>query len=150
MCIRDRGIDDDARAVDFATWVDPNPNIIHTRLFFVDGTSTLHEWNGAIGVVKSVASRVITLEDGKTAEQLGFDDGSTTNQTVIINGDEYLYSNDPTGQTLSLTTDPSGVAAGDLVIATPTTSEPFSNLNIDHVYNWNNQLPNTPLSLIHI
>lgn len=133
-------LDANVKRVRFATWVDGNGSTIHTRLFFVDGSDDLYQWNGAIGVVASVAGNTITLESGKTAESLGFDDGSSTNRTIIINGTEYLYNNNPTGQDLVCTTTPTATA-GDLVIAKPTVSvTTLTGFKKDHVYEYKNHL----------
>lgn len=127
--------------VRFATWVDGNGSTVHTRLFFVDGSEDLYQWNGAIGVVDSVASNTITLVSGKTGEALGFDDGSVTNQTIIVNGTTYLYNNNPTGQDLVCTTTPTGVNPGDLVIAQPTVSTTtLTGFKKDHIYEYKNHL----------
>lgn len=128
--------------VRFATWIDSNDSIIHKRIFFVDGSTNVYQWNGAVGVVASVASSTITLATGKTAEALGFDDGSVTAQTVIINGTEYTYDNDPTGQDLTLTSTPSGVSAGDLVIAKPTVATTLVTglPNKDHIHTYKNHV----------
>lgn len=134
-------LDSSAERVRFATWIDSNDSIIHKRCFFVDGSSDVYQWNGAVGVVASVAGDVITLVAGKSAEALGFDDGSGTPQTVIINGTEYTYNNDPTAQDLNLTSTPTGVAAGDLVIAKPNVSTTtLSTFNKDHIYTFKNHV----------
>lgn len=133
-------LDADVQRVRFATWVDSNDSIVHTRLFFVDGSEDLYQWNGAVGVVASVIGDVITLEAGASAESLGFDDGSVTPQSVLINGSTYTYDNDPTGQDLNLTSTPT-VAAGDLVIASPTVSTTtLVGFNKDHIYDYKNHL----------
>ena len=134
-------LDANTKRVRFATWVDSNGSTVHTRLFFVDGSVNLYQWNGAIGVVDSVVSNTITLVSGKTAESLGFDDGSTTNRTIIVNGTEYVYNNNPTGQDLVCTTTPSGVQPGDLVIAKPTVSTTTLNtFPKDHIYEYKNHV----------
>jgi len=130
----------DVQRVRFATWIDSSDAIIHKRLFFVDGSVDMYDWNGAVGVVASVAGDVITLVAGKSAEALGFDDGSSTPQTVIINGAEYTYNNDPTAQTLSLTSTPT-VAAGDLVIAKPKVATTnISGFKKDHIHTYKNHV----------
>ena len=135
------GIDTASTNVQFATWVDDNDPIIHSRMFFVDGSTDVHQWNGAVGVVDSVSGNTITLKPGKTAEYLGFDDGSGTAQTIIVNGTEYLYNNNPTGLDIVCTTAPAGVAAGDLVIAKPTVSvTTLTSFEKDFVYNYKNHL----------
>ena len=144
------GIDGDADRVRFATWIDANNTIIHNRLFAVDGSTNLHQWNGAIGVVASVSDSTITLEDTRTAEFLGFDTATDTNtQTIIVNGNEYEYS-DLTGQDLTLTTRPStgDISPGDLVIAKPTTvTDAISSaFNLDHIFNYKNHLTVANLS----
>jgi len=134
-------LDADVQRVRFATWIDANGSIIHKRLFFIDGSEDLYQWNGAVGVVASVSGDDIILESGKSAEALGFDDGSGTAQTVIINGTEYTYDNDPTAQTLALTSTPTGVTAGDLVIAKPTVSTTtLTGFNKDHIHTFKNHV----------
>lgn len=133
--------DSAVQRVRFATFIDANDSTVHTRLIFVDGSEDVYQWNGAVGVVASVASDTITIAGSKTCEALGFDDGSGTPQTVIINGTEYTYDNDPTAQDIELTSTPSGVSAGDLVIAKPTVSVTTLNtFKKDHVFSFKNHV----------
>ena len=110
-------LDADVTNVQFAEFIDSNDATFHTRLLWVDGSDDVYQWNGGVAVVDNVSGDNINISGSKTLEALGFDDGSGTPQTVIINGTEYTYDNDPTAQQLQLTSTPSGVSAGDLVIA---------------------------------
>ncbi len=136
------GIDSGATRVEFATWTDGNTSIIKRRLFMVDGSVNMYQWNGGVAVVKSISGAVITIEGTKTLEQLGFDDGTTTVQTVIINGVEYTYSYDPTTTDLTLDTTPTiAPVQGDLIIVKPIThTGNIPNFGKDHIYDYKNQI----------
>lgn len=134
-------LDADVTRVRFAKFIDTNDPIVHTRLVFVDGSEDIYSWNGAVGVVDSISSSTITIAGTKTCEALGFDDGSGTAQTVIINGTEYTYNNDPTGNDLELTSTPTGVNPGDLVIAKPVVSTTLlTGFNKDHIWAFKNHI----------
>lgn len=134
-------LDADVQRVRFATFIDANDSTVHTRLLFVDGSEDVYQWNGGVAAVASVAGSTVTIAGSKTLEALGFDDGSGTPQTVIINGTEYTYNNNPTGQDLTFTSTPSGLTAGDLVIAKPTVSVTTLNtFNKDHIFNFKNHV----------
>lgn len=133
-------LDADVERVRFAKFIDTNDPTIHTRLIAVDGSADVYQWNGGVGVVESVAADVITIAGSKTCEALGFDDGSSTPQTVLINGTTYTYDNDPTGSDLNLTSTPT-VAVGDLVIAQMTvTTTTLNTFNKDHVFAYKNHV----------
>lgn len=135
------GFDSNLSRVEFSEWVDTNTSIIKSRLIMVDGSVNMYQWNGAIAVVESVAGDVITISGSKTLEQLGFDDGTTTQQTVVINGTEYTYSHNPTTDELTLDSTPSGVSEGDLVVVKPLThSVTLSVISKDHIYNYKGHL----------
>jgi len=147
-------LDADTVRVFFATWVDNNGSIVKKRLFFVDGSTAIYQWNGAIVEVESYALDVITIAGDNTLAQEGFDAGNVTTQTVIVysldgNGDvddtdEYTYTNDPTAaQDLTLSTTPNPVpVAGDVVITKPTkVSDVISaGFDIDVVYSFKNHI----------
>lgn len=48
------GVDPDAVRVRFDTWIDDSGAIVKKRIFFVDGSDVMFEWNGAVGVIASV------------------------------------------------------------------------------------------------
>lgn len=135
------GISATAVRVEFAEWVDINTPIIKPRLVMVDGGANMYVWSGGVAVVQSVVGNAVTIAGTKTLQQLGFDDGTTTAQTVIINGTEYTYTTNPTTTTLTLTSAPSGVVAGDLVIQKPLTFPSLlTGVVKDHVYNYKGHL----------
>lgn len=128
--------------VEFATFTDINTSIIKKRMFMVHGDGDMIQWNGAVGVIASASGADMTISGSKTLLQLGFDDGSTTTQTVIINGTEYTYSHDPTTQVLTLDSTPSTApVAGDLIIVKPlihTTT--LASIDKDHIYSYKNHI----------
>lgn len=128
--------------VEFATFTDINTTIIKKRMFMVHGTGDMIQWNGGVAVVSSIASNVITISGTKNLNQLGFDDGTTTTQTVIINGEEFEYSHDPTTKELTLDTTPSTPpVAGDLVIVKPLThTTTLATIDKDHIYSYKNHI----------
>jgi hypothetical protein len=66
-------------------WTDSNGAIIKNRLFWVDGTDQIYEWNGAVAVIASASGTSVTV-NGTTnltnLSQFGFDDGSSPNLTI--------------------------------------------------------------------
>lgn len=134
-------LDADVQRVRFTKFVDANGATVHTRLLFVDGSEDVYQWNGGVAVVDSVDGDTITIAGTKTGEALGFDTGAVTPQTVIINGTEYTYDNDVSGMDIELTSTPTGVVAGDLVIAKPTVSVTLlTTFKKDHIFNYKNHV----------
>lgn len=144
------GLDANTTRVFFATWVDNNTTIVKKRLFFCDGSSNLYQWNGAIGVVDTATSNSVDLDTSLTCLKLGFDAGDVTAQTLlhfigsaVTANSEESQTNDPTGQTLSISgsfnTTP---IAGDVIIAKPTTvaNAIASTYDIDVVFSYKNHL----------
>lgn len=143
-------LDADVTRVFFATWVDGNGAIFKKRLFFVDGSTNIYMWTGAIGVVDTADSNTINLVAGQTGAQLGFDPGNVTNQTILhfigsattANSEETM-TNDPTAQALeisgSFNTTP---VAGDIVIAKPVTfaDEVSATFELDVIYSYKNHI----------
>lgn len=144
-------LDSEVTQVFFATWVDANGSFIKKRLFFVDGSSTLYQWNGAIGVVDtgSDGSNAI-IAGSSTCLQLGFDDGSATNQTILhfigsatTANSEETQTNNPSAQTLTVsTTFNTTPVAGDIIMAKPVS---FSNaiastFPLDAIYSYKNHI----------
>jgi len=134
--------------VRFASWVDGNGSVIKKRLFFVDGGTTIHEWNGAVGEVASYngGTNTATLDSAAaTALLRGFDDGSGTPQTAIVvrfdaNGDvigteEKTYTNNCSTNTIvfsgALTNAP---AAGDLIVAKPIANSLLTSFAKDDIF----------------
>lgn len=144
-------LDSGVTRVFFATWVDANGAFIKKRLFFVDGSANLYQWNGAIGVVESSTSNTATIAGASTCVQLGFDDGSAgTKQSllhfigsaVVANSTE-LQNNNPTAQDLVIdgTFDTTPVV-GDVIMAKPVV---FSNaigatFMLDAIYSYKNHI----------
>ncbi len=128
--------------IEFATFVDINTTIIKKRMFMVHGTGDMIQWNGAVGIVASISGSAITISGDLNLNGLGFDDGSVTQQTVIINGTEYTYSHDPTTKILTLDSTPSTApVAGDLIIVKPLThTTTLATINKDHIYSYKNHI----------
>lgn len=81
---------------------------------FVNGTSNIFEWNGALTEVGSTTANTIT----KTGTNTWADEGFYTsgNKIVIINGTAYTYTGGEGTTTLTgVTPDPSGEANGSVV-----------------------------------
>lgn len=144
------GIDANAENVRFARWLDSTGSIIKKRLYFVDGSDSIHEWNGAIATVSSVAGQDITISGVKTLLQLGFDAGTAVAITIVKfdgNGDyvsqsNYTYTDDCTDQILHIDTAISpSLTAGDLIIATPIEhTSTLSGVLKDDLYTYKNHL----------
>lgn len=134
--------------VRFASWVDGNGSVIKKRLYFVDGGTTIHEWNGAVGEIASYngGTNTATLDSAATTALLrGFDAGNVTPQTALVirfdsNGDvstieEKTYTNDCTTNTIvfsgALTNTP---AAGDLIIAKPIANSLLTSFAKDDIF----------------
>lgn len=144
-------LDSNVTRVFFATWIDSNGSIIKKRLFFVDGSTTVYQWNGAIGTVESATSNSVVLPtaDG-TCLQQGFDDGSGTVQTLLhfigsatTANSEESQTNNPTAQTLSISgTFNTTPVAGDVIIAKPVAfaDEVSSTFDLDFIYSYKNHI----------
>ena len=149
----------DVVRVFFATWVDGQNAIIKKRLFFVDGSTTIYQWNGAIGEVASGAASSVVLA-GDTGALQGFDPGNVTNQTllhfigsaVVANSAE-LQTNDPTTTTLSISgTFDTTPIAGDIIIAKPTAvaNAISATFPLDAIYSYKNHIAVTNYSTVNI
>lgn len=126
--------------IEFATWTDSNTSIVKKRMFMVHGTGDIVQWNGAVAIIDSISGNDVVIKGSDTAQQLGFDDGTTTTQTVIINGTEYTYSGTVASTTITLDSAPTG-ADGDLIIVKPLThTTTLASFNKDFVFNYKNHL----------
>jgi len=80
---------------------------------FVNGTSNIFEWNGAVTELLSSTANTLT-KAGDTWLDTGF--YASANKKVIINGTEYTYTGGESTTTLTgVTPDPSGEAVGSVV-----------------------------------
>lgn len=135
------GLDSDIERLEFATFTDINTTIIKKRMFMVDGSEKMYQWNGGVGVVASWVGDTITISGDLNLNQLGFDDGSVTTQTILLNGTAYTYSHDPTTKILTLDSTPTTPAVGDLIIVQPLThSATLSAIDKDHIYSYKNHI----------
>lgn len=145
------GLDADTTRVYFTTWLDNNGAVIKKRLCFSDGSTNLYQWNGAIGVVESATTDTVVFPsaDG-TCLQQGFDDGSSTNQSImhfigtatVANSTE-TQDNNPTAQTLEISgTFNTTPIAGDIIIASVVThaNDVASGVETDVVYTYRNAI----------
>lgn len=143
-------LDSNVTRVFFATWVDGNGAIIKKRLFFVDGSTKIYQWNGAIAEVDSATSNSVVVDGTETCAQLGFDAGNVTAQTILhfigsatdANSEE-SQTNDPTGDTLSISgTFGTTPVAGDIIIAKPVAfaDEISATFNLDVIYSYKNHI----------
>lgn len=138
--------------VRFTSWVDTNNPVIKSRLFMVDGSKKIFEWNGAIGTIASVAGTVVTISDTKTLSQLGFDAGNVTNRNVklvrfsggaITDITEYTHADTLSGNDdLTLTTTPTLVpTAGDLMIGSVIAhTDKLNTFDKDDIFTYKNHL----------
>ena len=126
--------------MEFDSWTDSNTSIVKKRMFMVHGTGDIVQWNGAVAIIDSISGNDVIIKGTKTAEQLGFDDGSTTQQTVIINGTEYTYSTTVASTTITLDSAPTG-AENDLIIVKPLThTTTLASFDKDFVFNYREHL----------
>lgn len=86
------------------------------RLMFVNGTSNIYDWSGAITTFDSATTNTITKEGSTTWAEEGFYTAGT--RQVIIDGTTYTYTGGETTTTLTgVTPDPTsaGHSAGAIV-----------------------------------
>lgn len=157
------GLTADAAHTRWATWTDSNGDIIKNRLFGVDGTDAIYEFNGGVGTVQSVDSgaHTITLTGTDTIEQLGFDPGNVTPQAirvvrfvggVIVGIDDYTNTDDGTTGVFQLSAAfAHTINPGDLVIAAVVKhTDVLTGINKDDVYNYKNRLTIGTLSGLRV
>jgi hypothetical protein len=153
------GLAADATRVRFATWTDGNGAVIKKRCFFVDGGTSIHEWNGAVGEVASYNAGTFTATlDSAAASGLlrGFDAGTLTALVIRFDTDgsllgieEKTYTNDCTSNTIvfsgALTDAPQ---AGDLIVAKPIANSVLTSFEKDDIFTFpvTNHLVVTSLS----
>jgi len=145
------GLDSDTTRVFFSTWVDSNTTIIKKRLIFVDGSTAIYSWNGAIGDVATATTNSVTFAtaDGTCLKQ-GFDAGDVTAQNIlhfigsaVTASSTESQTNDPTGQVLSISgTFDTTPVADDVIIASPVkfADEIASTFDIDFLYSYKNHI----------
>ncbi len=159
-------IDSGHLRVRFATWIDSTGNIIKKRLFFVDGTANIYEWNGAVGVITSVnaGAQTMTVVGGagvNTLEAQGFDPANVVNKGVrvirfsagvVAGSDSYTTDDSMADLTLHVTSAISNVpVAGDIIVgAVVTNASVLSGVLKDDVYDYNNHLAVASLTSITV
>lgn len=119
----------------FDTWWDNT--LKKDRLLFVKGDSTITAWSGAYGLIVSTTSNTIVLN--ADAALLGFD---SSGDTINIDGHTYTYTG-VSGSTLTgVSTDPTGEAAGNMVVQAVDSSSnsPTAGFSSDFIKVINNQL----------
>lgn len=111
---------------------------------FVNGSTNIYEWNGAVTELLSSTANTLT-KAGDTWLDSGFYSGG--DKVVVINGTEYTYTGGENTNTLTgVTPDPSGEAVGSVihqqVVTTPSAdlTGPPSNFDIGLIANLNNQI----------
>ena len=149
-----------ALRVRFATWTDSNGSIIKRRLFMVDGSDKIFEWNGAVGTIASTLTDTITLSGSLTLEQLGFDAATTPQNVQIVRFSggavtditAYTNSDDCTTAVMTLNATPSPVpVAGDLIIACIVTNTMvLAGITKDDIYDYQNRLTLASLTSIRV
>mgnify|MGYP000120823998 CR=1 FL=1 len=105
---------------------------------FVDKSSNIYGWNGAISLVASVTTNTIDISGDTIAVQRY----KTGSGTLLIDGAEYAYTGSSGNQFTGVTPDPSaaGIAADDVVSQKIDTnaSKPASGLTNDIIEILNN------------
>lgn len=141
----------------FTSWIDTNGSVIKNRLFMVDGSANIYEWNGAIATVAAIVGgdpgALVRISDTKTLLQLGFDPGNITARNIKIvsldvngvpdNITEYSYTDTLSlNNRLTISATPSPVqAVGDLLIASVIkTTTILTGILKDEIYSYKNQL----------
>lgn len=94
-------------------------------VLFVNGSSNIYEWNGAVTTLLSTTATTITKSGTDSWLDSGF--YSTANKQIIINGTTYTYTGGESTTTLTgLTTDPTSQPVGSViqqaVVVTPNSS----------------------------
>lgn len=151
------GLDANTTRLRFTSWIDTNGSIIKSRLFMVDGSENVYEWNGAIATIAAIqggdAADLVRISDTKTLLQLGFDPGNVTTRnakivSLDVNGvpdniTEYAYTDTLSlNNRLTLGSNPSPVqAVGDLLIASVIKhTTVLAGVLKDEIYTFKNQL----------
>lgn len=147
------GVSGTAVRVRFDTWIDDSGAIIKKRIFFVDGTDAVYEWNGAIATVATVnaGGHSLTFSENSTGLKLGFDDGSGSSQPVQIvrfvagvaaTPDTYSTDSTMSAQTIHMTGAFSNVpAVGDLVMGQVVKhTDVLAGINKDEIYTYKNHI----------
>lgn len=99
--------------VQFATWWD---NVEKREvLLFIDGSSNIYEWSGGMATFNLASSNATTI--AKTGAEWFSETGfySARDRTVIINGNEYVYTSNAGATTLTTATTPVGEADGSVI-----------------------------------
>lgn len=147
------GISNTAVRVRFDTWIDDSGTIVKKRIFFVDGTDAIYEWNGAIATIATVnaAGQIVTFSEDSTGLKLGFDPGDSTPQPVQIirfvageaqAPDAYETDSDMTTQGIHMTGAFTNVpTAGDLVMgAVIKHTDKLAGIDKDDIYVYKNHV----------
>lgn len=154
-----------AEAVRFSEWIDDNGLIIKKRVFIVDGSDKIYEWNGALAVVVSHSTSHITVAAGSggaaTIASLGFDPGNVTPQAVrlihltagVVTGSQTLNNSDDGSDLIfDLDATPSPIAAtGDIVVGGVIThSDVLAGIAKDDIYTYKNRVTLGALDSIRV
>ena len=119
----------------FDTWW--NNTLKKDQLIFVRGDDNLYMWNGGIGEVDSTTGTTIVLTSAVATQ--GFDNVSGS---VTINGNTYAYTGSSGSTLTGVTPDPTGEAAGSIVLSAivTTTDKPAADYSNDFIKVINNRL----------
>jgi hypothetical protein len=141
--------------VRFASWVDTTGTIIKSRLFMVDGSENIYEWNGAVGVIASSVGANVVISGNKTLLQNGFEAGNVTPQNVKIvrlaagnpptleGVEDYIYTDSLSGGnnvTLGTDASPSPDVNDYIVASVVTHTTILTGFSKDEIYNYKNKL----------
>lgn len=105
-------------------------------LLFVNGTTTMYEWDGGFGLISSTTANTIVLDRTVAASRL------PASGTVIVNGTTYTYTGSAGSTLTGVTPDPSGEANGSGVLqpVIAHANTPSATLNADFLKVVNNQV----------
>lgn len=99
-------------AYNFTTWWNTTESLRET--LFVNGTSNIFAWNGAVTTIASTTATTITKSGTDSWLDAGF--YSAGNKSIVINGTTYTYTSGESTTTLTgLSGDPTGEANGSIV-----------------------------------
>lgn len=102
----------------FCTYWNTTENL--REVLFVNGTSNIYRWNGAVALIAGTTANTITIDGTDTVEDAEF--YTTADRTLIINGNTYTYSGNSGQDFTGVSPDPSGEANGSVVIQSVATT----------------------------
>ncbi len=128
-----------ATAINFTDWWDNTE--LQSRLLFVNGGSTVYEWSGGMATIASTTANTIIKSGTTSFVEEGFYNINSTPWTVLVNGNEYVYTGGASTKTLTgVTPNPTGEADNSVIMQKPFT---VTNASMTSMPNINNDLIGT-------